>query len=469
MPSPGWPKVAGISSRVRRGAPKRSRPRAISNAARLVMGLASLVLVGTVLLMLPASSTGDPIPFHKACFTAVSALATTGLSLITPGADLALFGQVVLLLLMQVGGIGFMAGSVLLFRLMGRRVTLAERFALRDALGTVSAGSAVKVAQRVTMGVLAIELVGALALWALWSDEFGVGQAAYLALWHSVSAFTNSSFDLFSGSPIAPAGFPLNAPTLLVISALVILGSIGMPVLADLLGWLRSRRRRHRLSLHTRLTLITAATLLFLGTVALFVGSSRPGVLFSDDPWPWRLLMAYFHSATARTSGFVLVPLDQMSQANSFTLCILMFIGGSPASMGGGISTSTLVVLVLALSATIRGRDLPEAWGRTLPRETIMKAVAILSSSLAFVLLVSWLLLVTQNTTLDAALFEAISAFATCGFTLGLTPKLNGFGQFLVAFTMFAGRLGILTLVVSLTDETPPSPLAFPEEKILIG
>lgn len=450
-------------------AAKRARPRALSNAARLVVGLASLVLGGTLLLMLPASSAGDPIPFHKACFTAVSALATTGLSLITPGADLSVFGQMVLLLLMQVGGIGFMVGSVLIFRLLGRRVTLAERFALRDALGTVSAGSVVKVAQRVALGVMAIEAAGALLLWVIWSGQFGMGEAAYLALWHSVSAFTNSSFDLFSGSPIAPAGFPLNAPTLLVLSSLVILGSIGMPVLGDLLGWVRAGRRRYRLSLHTRLTLLTAASLLLLGTIALFVGSSRAGVLFSGDPWPWRLLMAYFHSATARTSGFVLVPLEQMSHANSFVLCLLMFIGGSPASMGGGISTSTLTVLLLALAATIRGRELPEAWGRTLPRETIAKALAILTSSLAFVLFVSWLLLLTQDTTLDAALFEAISAFATCGFTLGLTPKLNGFGQFLVAFTMFAGRLGILTLVVSLTDETPSTPLSYPEEKILIG
>ena len=445
------------------------RPRRFAPAARLVTGLSSLVLLGTALLMLPASSAGQPLPFHKACFTAVSALATTGLSLITPGADLSTFGQLVLLLLMQVGGIGFMLGSVLIFRLIGRRVTLAERFALRDSLGTVSAGSVVKVAQRITLGVLSIELGGAVVLWLIWIKQFGVGQAAYLALWHSVSAFTNSSFDLLSGSPIAPSGFPVTAPTLLVISTLVILGSIGMPVLSDLLQWVRAPRRKHRLSLHTRLTLLAAGTLLALGTVALFIGSSKAGTLFSDDPWPRRLLMAYFHSATARTSGFVLVPLDEMSAANSFTLCVLMFIGGSPASMGGGIGTSTLIVLFLTLVAAVRGRDLPVAWGRTLPRETIVKSVAILFSSLTFVLTVAWLLLLTQETTLVEALFETISAFATCGFTLGLTPKLDPFGQFLIAFTMFAGRLGILTLVVSLTEASRPSPLSYPEEKILIG
>lgn len=423
--------------------------------------------------MLPASSTGEPLPFSRACFTAVSALATTGLTVITPGADLSLFGQLMLLLLMQVGGIGFMTGSVLIFRLLGRRVTLAERFALRDVLGAMSAGSAVRVAQQVIMGVLVLEGVGALLLWTLWMGEFGMAHAAYLAVWHSVSAFTNSSFDLFSGSPVAPAGFPLTASTLLVISSLVILGSIGIPVLGDLLGWATSRwrkeSRRYRLSLHTRLTLLTAGCLLAFGTLALFAGSSLPGTLFADEPWPRRMLMAYFHSATARTAGFVLVPLDQMSHANSFVLCVLMFIGGSPASMGGGITTSTLVVLLLTVAASARGQESPRAWGRVLPRETVVKAVAILTSSLIFVLGVTWLLLLTQKTNLVEALLETVSAFATCGFTLGLTPRLDGLGQFLIAFSMFAGRLGILTLVVSLTAETPPSPLAYPEEKILIG
>ncbi len=235
------------------------------------------------------------------------------------------------------------------------------------------------------------------------------------------------------------------------------------------MGWLRIKKRRYRLALHTRLTLVASAVLLTLGTLALFVGSSIPGTLFSDASWSRRLLMAYFHSATARTSGFVLVPLAEMSQANSFVLCILMFIGGSPASMGGGIGTSTLIVLSLTLVAAVRGRELPQIWGRTLPRETIVKSVAILVSASSFVLLIAWLLLLTQDTTFVEALFETISAFATCGFTLGLTPKLNGFGQFLIAFTMFAGRLGILTLVVSLTEDSSPSPLSYPEEKILVG
>jgi trk system potassium uptake protein TrkH len=447
--------------------PRVGRRKAMPMAARLIAGLAGLVLCGTLLLMLPASAAKEPLHFNQACFTAISALATTGLSIITPGADLSRFGQIVLLLLMQVGGIGFMVGSVLVFRLIGRRVTLPERLALRDTLGGISAGSAIQLAQYVVLGVLGLEAIGAVLLWLSWAPQLGPGLAAYMAIWHSVSALTNSSFDLFSGAPDAPAGFPLDAFTLLVISGLVIAGSIGIPVISDLLTWWRARR--HRLSLHTRLTLITAGLLLFFGTLALFIGFSLPGTLFHDQPWPRRLLMSFFHSASARTSGFVLVPLAEASEGNILVLTMLMFIGGSPASMGGGITTSTLAVLFLTLLSSIRGRTAVEAGTRTLPRETVTKAVAIVAASAAFVLTITWLLLLTQQATLQEALFETTSAFATCGFTLGLTPRLDGFGQFLIGCAMFAGRLGVLTLVVGLARETAPDPLSYPEEKILIG
>jgi len=259
----------------------------------------------------------------------------------------------------------------------------------------------------------------------------------------------------------------LDAFTLLVISGLVVAGSIGIPVISDLMSWVR--RRRHRLSLHTRLTLITAGLLLFLGTLALFIGFSLPGTLFHDQPWQRRLLMSFFHSASARTSGFVLVPMAETSESNIMVLTILMFIGGSPASMGGGITTSTLAVLFLTLLSSIRGRAAVEAGRRTLPRETVIKAVAIMAAGATFVLTITWLLLLTQQATLQEALFEATSAFATCGFTLGLTPRLDGFGQLLIGCAMFAGRLGVLTLVVGLARETSPDPLSYPEEKILIG
>lgn len=421
--------------------------------------------MGTALLMLPLSGATRPLSAGEALFTAVSALATTGLSVITPGRDLSPFGQVLLLVLMQVGGIGFMVSAVAIFRLLGRRITLEERLALRDSLGLVSTAALLRLTQSVLIGVVAIELIGAALLWLIWMPLYGAGRAAYYAIFHAVSAFTNSSFDLFSGAPDAPASFPTDPATLLTLSALVILGSIGIPVLADLVRW----PWRRALSMHSRITLVVVGALLAIGTLGLFISESQPGVLFAGLPWPRRLLLAYFHSATSRTSGFVLQPLDTMAPASALLLTALMFVGGSPASMGGGITTSTLAVLVLAVSNYARGRAQVSVGRRAIPNETVLKAAAILTISLFVVGVVTWLLLLTQPTTLSEALFETVSAFATCGFTLGLTPQLDLFGQLLIALTMFWGRLGALTIVVALAQRDVSPQVVYPEEQILIG
>jgi len=445
--------------------PRPTPPRPGQVALRIAGGLALLVAVGTALLWLPLSGAHRPLTFDEALFTAMSALATTGLTVITPGRDLSLFGQMVLLLLMQVGGIGFMVGAVVVFRLLGRRITLEERLNLRDSLGALSAEAVLSVTGRVVAGVVLIEGAGALVLWLNWLGRFGAGRAAYLAAFHAVSAFTNASFDLFSGAPDAPAAFPADPVTLLTLAALIILGGLGIPVIADL----TRRARERRLALHTRLTLVAAGGLLALGTVALFIGESQPGALFAHEPWPRRLLLSFFHAAAARTSGFSLQALETMIPANVLVLTGLMFVGGAPASMAGGVTTSTLVVLLLAMWTYVRGRSKIVAAGRTIPGETVSKAVAILTVATLVVLLVTWLLLLTQPATLAEALFEAVSAFATAGFTLGLTPRLDLFGRVLIALTMFVGRLGAITVVIALARRAPPAPVSYPEEQILIG
>jgi len=441
------------------------RPRRLQRTLRLIGGLALLVAFGTLLLLLPISGATRSLRPDEALFTAVSALSTTGLSVIAPGRDLSTFGQVVLLLLMQIGGVGFMVGAVVIFRLLGRRITLEERLALRDSLGLIAMGSLLRLTRSVLIGVVIIESAGALLLWLNWLPLYGPSAAAFYAIFHAVSAFSNASFDLFSGTPDAPAAFPTDARTLLILSSLVILGSVGIPVLADLVGW----PRRRRLSLHTRLTLVAAGALLALGTLALFLGESQPGVLFSDLPWPRRLLLAYFHSATSRTAGFVLQPLETMAPASVLTLTALMFVGGSPASMGGGITTSTMVVLVLAMWTYARGRTQVAVGRRTIPTETVLKAAAILTISLLGIGLISWLLLLTQRASFSDAIFETVSAFATCGFTLGLTPRLDLFGRLLIALMMFWGRLGALTIVVVLARRGTAESISYPEEQILLG
>ncbi|PLS80821.1 MAG: potassium transporter [Chloroflexi bacterium] len=441
------------------------RRRLVAPAVSISLGLLGLIGAGTALLALPWSGTTRPLTLGEAAFTAVSALTTTGLSTIQPGRDLSVFGQIVLLLLMQLGAIGFTVLAVAIFRLLGRRITFAERVTLRDALGVVDLWAIMKLTQRVLLGVLAIEALGTLLLWLNWAGSFGPARALYLAIFHSVSAFCNASFDLFGGGgSTATNPFPSDAFTLFVIALMIALGSIGIPVLADLLDW----RTHPRFTLHTKVTLGMWAILTVIGTALVLLSESVRPSAFGDVPLDRRALLAFFHVVASRTSGFNVQPIADLAPASVLTLTGLMFIGGAPASTAGGIRTSTFAVLVLAAGAYIRGADEIRVGRRAISRDTIQKAVAILIVSVAVVTVGAWLLMLTQETTFENALFEAVSAFATCGFSLGLTGELNGFGQLVVALLMIWGHLGPLTLVATISQTRHPSPVSYPEERILV-
>lgn len=432
----------------------------------LIGGLFALIGSGTLLLMLPWAGTARRLTFAEAAYTAVSALTTTGLSIIQPSRDLSIFGQIVLLLLMQFGAIGFTVLAVTVFRLIGRRITFAERVALRDSLGVVDLWAIVRLTRQVIYGVLAIEGIGALLLWLGWMNEYGAGRSLFLAVFHSVSAFSNASFDLFGGGGQAATNpFPSNAYTLLVIALLIAMGSIGIPVWADLLNW----RTHPSFTLHTKLTLAVWTALTIVGTALVFISESGGQSAFSAIPPGRRLLLALFHVVASRTSGFNVQPIEQLAPASALVLTGLMFIGGSPASTAGGITTGTFGVLVLAALAYVRGAEQIRVGGRAISRESVYKAVAVLLISLLVVATGAWLLMVTQQTGFVEALFEAVSAFATCGFSLGLTGKLNGFGQLVTALLMIWGRLGPLTIVVAVARVRRPSPIKVPEESILLG
>jgi len=432
-----------------------------------VGGLALLATIGTLLLWLPISGAERQLTWNEAFFMSVSAVATTGLSVLTPGVDLSLFGQMVLLVLMQLGGVGFMVAAITIFRLLGRQVTFAERLTLRDSLGLISAGQILRLLTRVLFAVLLIEALGAVVLWLAWRAQYGPWWAAYMAVFHSVSAFTNSSFDLFARAEVAPAGFPTDAVTLLTLATLIFLGGIGIPVIGDVLRY----RRRRTLSLHTRITLITSLSLVVVGTVLFYLTEARHGSVFGGESAGRLWLVSFFHSVASRTSGFVISgQFGQLAPANGLLLTVLMFIGASPASTGGGITTSTFAVLLLAMWNFARGRSEIRAGRRTISLDILFKAAAIITGAALVISVVTWLLLYTQeNVTLVAALVEAVSAFSTTGFSLGLTPRLNLFGQLLIAGLMFFGRAGTLTLIVALARPRVDPPVGYPQERILIG
>ncbi len=433
-------------------------------ALRLVVGLAVLVAAGTSILMLPWMGTERPLTWNEALFTAVSALSVTGLSIITPVYDLSFAGQIVLLLLIQIGGVGFMVVAVIVFQLLGRRITLTDRLTLTDSMGLLVPGAIVQLARRVLLTVLLLEAIGAILLWLHWRDMLGPERALLYAIFHAVSAFCNAGFDLFTGLPDYPYGIPNDSITLAILGSLIFLGGLGIPVLAELLTFWRIR-----FSLHTRITLTVVIILVAIGAGGLFLTEQQSGHLLEHEPLDRQIVLALFQSISTRTAGFsALQPLDELSPAGRLLTIVLMFIGCAPASMGGGITTGTFAVLMLAVGAYARGLASPQIGGRTLAPQTVRKAAAILTVSLLVVLTATWLILATHEATLDDALFEVVSAFATCGLSLTLTGELNLFGQLVICVMMFWGRLGALTLVVALANQRPQL-VAYPEEQVLIG
>ncbi len=444
--------------------PPRPLTRPLPVSVRLILGLLALIAIGTVLLMLPGMATGPSLTFGQALFTSVSAVTVTGLSVIAPGRDLTLMGQIVLLLLMQLGGVGFMVSAVIVLLLARRRIGLMDRLALRDSLGLLDLESVRDLARRTLLLTLAIELVGAALLWLHWRTDMPEGQAAFYALFHAVAAFCNAGFDLFTGLPPYPLGLPNDTITLLILGALILLGGLGFPVLYEVFRY----RQRRRLSLHARITLVVVVALVVVGGIGLLLGDVR-GVLAGEPTWR-RVVIAFFQSISARTAGFMGTPnFDDLSSASQLLIMALMFIGSAPASMGGGITTGTFAVLGIAVWSYARGLPEAQVAGRQLTAAAVRRAAAILSISLAVVVVATWLILLTNKSPLNLALFEVVSAFATAGLSLAFTSELNRAGLVIIMLMMFWGRLGALTIVAALAYRARPQLFTYPEEPVLLG
>ncbi len=451
--------------------PSRNRLNRIWNGIRsptglIIVSLLVLFVIGTFLLSLPGMAHDRRLTFDEAAFTTASAISVTGLATIAPGRDLTRLGQVVLLLLIQIGGVGFMVLAVVLTQLLGRKVSLVLRLALSESFGLDQSGSVLKLLQRVLIGVGVIEGTGALFLWLHWRELLGE-DAVFYAVFHAVSAFCNAGFDLFGGLAQFPAGIPNDTPTLAILGTLIFLGGLGIPVLGNLLLW----PRRRTLTLHTRITLAVVAALVLIGWIGLWVIERRAGGPLSDLPLLRQLAICLFQSVSVRTAGFAAAPVfESLSPASEFLLIALMFIGCAPASMGGGITTGTFAVLVLAVWGYAQGNTTPQIAGRSLTTTVIQRAAAVLTISLMVVCIGTWLILATHDVTFDIALFEVVSAFATCGLTLQFTSELNSFGLGVIMVMMLWGRLGALTIVIALAQQQRSRPLVeYPEEAVLIG
>jgi trk system potassium uptake protein TrkH len=446
------------------------RPRAVPAPIRLVIGLALLVLLGTVLLMLPISSTGRALTWNEAMFTTVSALTVTGLSVIAPGRDLSVFGEAVLLALIQLGGLGAMVAAVALLRVLGWQIDLHNRMALRDALGLNSLGDLLKIVRRAIYFIGLVEVAGAVTLFLHWRTRLPLppAQIAWYALFHAISAMCNAGFDLFGGLAEFPAGLPNDDVTMLVLCVLIVIGGIGIPVITDL-----ARYRSERvLRLHTKIALATSLVLTLGGGLMLFLAEGGEGGVLAGEPGMGRrLTLSLAQSVSARTAGFAFLPqFERITHASQFLLNTLMFIGASPASMGGGIKTVTFAVLLMSLFSYIR--NLPEITldSRTVGKSVLQKASAILVAGLFVVVTSTWLILMLMpRAPMEHVLFEVVSAFATCGLSLAFTGQLSLPAQFIIMLAMFWGRLGALTIINAIALPRKRTLVRYADAEVFVG
>lgn len=435
----------------------------LNGVQAMAVSFAGLIFVGALLLMLPAASrNGQSLPFLTALFTATSATCVTGLVLVDTATQFSLFGQAVLMLLIQLGGLSFMTVSILVPIMLGQRIGLRRRAVLMDTVGALQLGGVVRLARRALLVTATCEGVGA-ALLALWfCPRYGLGKGLWMSLFHAVSAFCNAGFDLLGtgNSLTTVAGEVL--PNV-VLMALVVAGGLGFLVWDDLVS---HRLRVRRWHLHSKIVLTGTAVLLVGGTLAfyLLVGEGAFGGL----PRGQALLMSAFQAVTPRTAGFNTVDLMELSEGSTLLTMVLMFIGAGSGSTGGGIKVNTFAVLLLAALARARRREDANIFHRRLDGETVWKAYT--STCLySLAALVGCGVLCLEGVGLEDALFEAISAIGTVGLSRGVTPLLPRASQLAVIALMFAGRVGSMSVAMAITSSRPVPKIRNVSEKILIG
>ncbi len=437
----------------------------LTPAQVLVLGFAGVIFMGALLLTLPvASQSGKATPFIDALFTATSAVCVTGLVVVDTGTHWSVFGQVVILLLIQIGGLGFMTMATLFALMLGKRINLRERLLIQEALNQLSMEGVVRLVKYVLVFTFAIEGIAALILTVRWSFDLGWQKALYFGVFHAVSSFNNAGFDLF-GNFRSITGYVDDFTVNIVISGLIIVGGLGFTVLVDIY-----QRRNWRLfSLHTKIVLAMSGFLIISGALVIFALEYSNLKTLAPLSTGGKVLASYFQSVTPRTAGYNTLAIAELRSATQFFIVLLMFIGASPGSTGGGIKTSTFTSLIGAVWAMIRGHEDVEVFERRIPKEIVYRALTITLAALSLVITVTMILTITEKADFLTLLFETTSAFGTVGLTMGITPDLSTFGRILISLTMFAGRVGPLTIAFAVAQRQNKQAYKYAKEKIMVG
>ncbi|MDF3004918.1 MAG: Trk family potassium uptake protein [Oscillospiraceae bacterium] len=432
----------------------------------IAVGFAFIILVGGVLLSLPiANRNGEFIPFLNALFTSASATCVTGLVVYDTWTQFSVFGQTVILLLIQIGGLGFMAIAILFSLVVGRRIGLRERSLLAEAVSATQVGGVIRLVRRMLIGTALFEGVGAALLSVRFIPEFGWGRGLWYSVFHSISAFCNAGFDLMGfRAPSSSLTYFYNDPVVvLTIATLIVVGGIGFVVWNELI---ESRFCFGKLRLHSRAVLISTFTLLMVGML-LFLLLERDGV-FSAMSIQERILSAFFQSVSPRTAGFNTVDIAALSDGSKFITMILMFIGAAPGGTGGGIKVTTMVVMAATVLASLRNREDVSIWHFRLETEILRRAFCGVSVYLAMTVC-GVLVLCAQGQLFTDAAFECLSAIGTVGLSTGITQTLPPLSRIVIVLLMYAGRVGSLTVFLAVARSNNGGKLRNPIGKVIVG
>ena len=439
------------------------RKKHLTSFQLIILGFAGVILFGTILLMFPIATLENvPTPFSEALFTATSAVCVTGLVVKDTGSYWSVFGQTVILVLIQIGGLGVVTVAAAVSLLSGKRISLMQRSTIQDAISAPKVGGIVRLTRFILKGTFLIETVGAMLLLPVFLSDYGL-KGVWMAIFHSVSAFCNAGFDILGTTENT---FPSlmrysgNAIVNVVIMLLIIIGGIGFLTWDDIY---MNKMNFKRYRMQSKIILVTTACLIFLPAVFFFVYDLK------NLPAGQRLLAATFQSVTTRTAGFNTINISEMSEASSAVMILLMLIGGSPGSTAGGMKTTTFTVLLLNAIATFRSQENAGAFGRRLEYHAIKNAATI--SMLYFTLFFCGGLAISiyEDIPLLDCLYEAASAVGTVGLTLGITPKLHVFSQVVLIILMYLGRVGGLTLIYAVFSGRNRGNARLPLEKITVG
>lgn len=449
----------------------------------IVLGFLFIILSGALLLMLPISSNnGESVGFIDALFTSTSAVCVTGLVTVNTLTHWTVFGKIVIMFLIQVGGLGFMSLVTIILVILGKKITLKERFIIQESFNLSHFHGMVVFVKKIVIGTLIFEGIGALLLSFVFIREFGFINGIAKSIFHSISAFCNAGFDIVGDSSIS--NYSSNYIVNFVIMALIIIGGLGFTVWVDVLKVFRNRTCKlynirklfSGLTLHTKLVLSITTVLILFGWIFFFISEFNNKATLGNMRFDHKLLASLFQSVTLRTAGFCTIDQGGMNYSSQLMSVILMAIGGSPGGTAGGIKTVTVGVIVLSIMSVIKGNDSINVFKKSISFYTLQKSLSVFFMIICSIFISTMCLSFseagsTYNYEFMDLLFETTSALGTVGLSFGITPMLSSIGKIVIAACMFIGRLGPVTIAVALASkhDTAKNLLHYPEEKILVG